>query len=717
MANTNNIMELRAIPELLDYRFLIPEYQRGYRWEKRQVEELLNDLVNYLNNSKSSQFYCLQPIVVKRCSKDILDAHGLAGDFFEIEEEADPDTPGKTNPIIDVTKEKQLWFEVIDGQQRLTTLRILMQVLDQWINLKGFNVSSHEYTIHYATRPSMTKIFNSIVIDTSVNPWKIDRTKDRWKNVDSQYIFNAAEIMLNWFQTKPSKAIDLNSLIYNTKKQTQSVRVVWYETTESKDARDIFHEINALKVGLSCSELIRSQFLAKSAYFYINLSHYPPLSHSVIYNEQVERYCISINEKWDEIEHTLSDLHLRSFLTRRKVTERNSIELLFDLISGKYVSNAASKFNKSDDLYTALYFNDMFENTGPGKDDTWDIWKKVLHAYDNILFWYQDRTTYHWIGYLNATAAPGHEDDLIYELLQAKLGKNAIEEKLKDKITDVISTLPKGVKNYSNLSYETHRDYITKVLLLHNVETIRCQSRGAFFPFEQYLYMQLTDSEAANLKSTDKNGVNSIYFEQIDIFTSKHIWLKLQEWTLEHIHAQNSEGLPKDKKDVWAEWLKHNIEALKKLTFADPKIENDRMNLKTTLEKGQNNLQVNRNAYNYPSIQALFDSVMDFYDNLEKKSGNPVTLHQLSNMTLLTRSENSCLGPDPFEVKRQMILMDIEKNDTYYPKCTEKVFLKMYNSDPDSTQIHSWSKSDRQSYYNDIKDKIEQFVKHGLNIF
>lgn len=711
-------MQLRAIPELLDYRFLIPEYQRGFRWEKRQVEELLKDLNNYSVNPQSSQFYCLQPIVVKRCSKDILNAHQLDGDYYDIEEVVDVDNQGKPIPIIDINKEKQLWFEVIDGQQRLTTLRILMQVLDQWVNLiSGKSNCIHNYTIHYATRPSMTNIFSNIVIDTSVSPWKIDRTKDLWNNIDSQYIFNAAEIMLDWFQTNLPKAIDLHSFIYGTKTDSKSVQVVWYETTDPKDARDIFHEINALKVGLSCSELIRSQFLAKSACFNINLNNIPQAAHSMVIEERSNRLRISINEKWDEIEHTLSDLHLRSFLTRRKVSERNSIELLFDLMSGKYVSNAASNFNKSDDLYTALHFNDMFENTGPGKDDTWDIWKKVLHAYDNILFWYQDRTTYHWIGYLNAIASLGHEDDLIHDLLQAKLGKNAIEKKLKDEITKIISTLPRGVNNYSNLSYETHRDYINKVLLLHNVETIRRQSRGAFFPFEQYLYMQLTDSEVANLSSTDKRGAKSIYFEQIDLFTSKSIWFKLQEWTLEHIHAQNSQGLPKDKKDVWAVWLKHNLDALQSLSFPDRQIENDRKNLIISLVKGQNDLQANRNTYNYPSIQALFDSVMDFYDKLEKKSGNPVTLHQLSNLTLLTRSENSCLGPDPFEVKRQMILKDIEKNDTYYPICTEKVFLKMYSSDPDSTQIHSWSKSDRQYYYDDIKEKIGQFVKQGLNIF
>lgn len=39
-----NIMERRAIPDLLDKKYYIPEYQRGYRWEEKQVLDLLDDL-------------------------------------------------------------------------------------------------------------------------------------------------------------------------------------------------------------------------------------------------------------------------------------------------------------------------------------------------------------------------------------------------------------------------------------------------------------------------------------------------------------------------------------------------------------------------------------------------------------------------------------------------------------------------------------------------
>ena len=63
----------------IEGEFIIPSYQRGYRWERKQVETLLNDIMD--NGDKP---YCLQPVVVRKRDD------------------------GK--------------FELIDGQQRLTTI-------------------------------------------------------------------------------------------------------------------------------------------------------------------------------------------------------------------------------------------------------------------------------------------------------------------------------------------------------------------------------------------------------------------------------------------------------------------------------------------------------------------------------------------------------------------------------------------------------------------
>lgn len=76
-------------------QFLIPSYQRGYRWSDIQVNALLNDVYDFYESRTDAQAkYCLQPIVVTRSSD------------------------GKS-------------WEVIDGQQRLTTLWLILNYLNE----------------------------------------------------------------------------------------------------------------------------------------------------------------------------------------------------------------------------------------------------------------------------------------------------------------------------------------------------------------------------------------------------------------------------------------------------------------------------------------------------------------------------------------------------------------------------------------------------------
>ena len=87
---TNNI---KAVKELKNIKFIIPKYQRGYRWQERQVEDLLDDILKF--ELEKDNFYCLQPLVVKK----------------------------------DKCNEK---FIVLDGQQRLTTIFLILKFLGEY---------------------------------------------------------------------------------------------------------------------------------------------------------------------------------------------------------------------------------------------------------------------------------------------------------------------------------------------------------------------------------------------------------------------------------------------------------------------------------------------------------------------------------------------------------------------------------------------------------
>ena len=63
-----NDLRLKSIFDLLDKNYFIPSYQRGYRWERRQIEDLLDDLYAFAKSKKDVEsFYCLQPVILKQC--------------------------------------------------------------------------------------------------------------------------------------------------------------------------------------------------------------------------------------------------------------------------------------------------------------------------------------------------------------------------------------------------------------------------------------------------------------------------------------------------------------------------------------------------------------------------------------------------------------------------------------------------------------------------
>ena len=83
--------------------FRIPSYQRGYRWTSDEIVRLLDDIYEHRESSNS---YYLQPIVVKNLSDD-------------------------NTPI------EEIEYELIDGQQRLTTLFLL-----HWLVINRENITT-----------------------------------------------------------------------------------------------------------------------------------------------------------------------------------------------------------------------------------------------------------------------------------------------------------------------------------------------------------------------------------------------------------------------------------------------------------------------------------------------------------------------------------------------------------------------------------------------
>ena len=522
----NNDLQLLAIPQLMGKHFFIPNYQRGYRWGRQQVYQLLEDLWRYFHDDENKgNFYCLQPIVVKECTPEVLEEYSCLLDdisalppYREGQEQEGP----KDN----------VWYEVIDGQQRLTTIRLLMAYYNEW------EVTDEQFTIKYATRPELSDIFDKIIIDRRQISVTIDDSYS-YANVDVEYITEAAKMIYEWFLDdniiEIHKKNEMGTLLRNffmDKTKERSVQVIWYETKEATDARDIFERLNNLKVPLSSSELIRAIFMSKQAsYRYDFTSEQDALGEDEkkkIQANHNEKKKLDINAKWDEIEHYFHNDKFWAFITNREAKNyRNRIEFLFDIMSEKYISPNES--DRIDRLFTYLYFDNK-------KDDLDALWGSVVSYFDTLRYWFENKDYYHKIGYLICLKGDRALIELLSYAISGKHRKSEFEQELNSRITKSINS-----KKFSELEYNNKSGYaeLKNLLFLYNVEYTRAEKTDSWFPFSEY-------------KREEQNSCG---------------------WTLEHIHAQNSECLDQNSRGEWLTWVTYTIEARENIGDTDPAVE------------------------------------------------------------------------------------------------------------------------------------------------
>ena len=202
----SNCIEIIEINKLIKNHFVIPSYQRGYRWDKKQVEDLLNDILEFRDKPAKSddEFYCLQPIVVK--------------------------------------KTKNGEYDVIDGQQRLTTIMIILKYLNKMT-----------YSINYVSRKG-SKDFLDNICNESQND-----ISDR--NIDFFFMKTAYNVVRDWFETKIDELDEptLGDELYIV--LGKKCKVIWYVVDDYANVENVFTRLNIGKIPLTNAELIKALFL------------------------------------------------------------------------------------------------------------------------------------------------------------------------------------------------------------------------------------------------------------------------------------------------------------------------------------------------------------------------------------------------------------------------------------------------------------------------
>ncbi len=391
-------------------RFRIPSFQRGYRWTELQVQQLVEDLLSFHKDPMRhpNDWYCLQPLVVVKGTDD---------------------------------EEQGKWI-VIDGQQRLTSLHLLVKAL-------GGNVG---YSIEYETRKCSGDFLNQIENKTEV---------DARENPDFYYIFCA------WNKIKmtlENDGLDKTAFLDTIRK---NAKVIWYETT--CNPYEEFSRLNSGKILLSNAELMKALLLKE-----------------IVMDGKKGRVQLEASREWDMIEHSLRDDDFWCFINpepNHRRFEATRIDFLFEMVlrcKDMKLANVISHELEKNPYFIFGYFQELCQTYG-----TVAVWHDVQAVFRRIRSWYEDRELFHRVGYLmnrKGRDVKGKLSDLAQWL-------NDAERKTKGMLRDDFNrAVVESIKTpICKLTYGKDNVQLNNILLLFNIAIMLQQRQEkSRYPFREH---------------------------------------------------------------------------------------------------------------------------------------------------------------------------------------------------------------------------------------
>lgn len=461
---TENYIGLKPIKEILGMNFFIPNYQRGYRWTKQQVKDLLDDINEFIEK-KDKGIYCIQPLVIKEQKQETFDL--IKNEAKNIEE---------------IEKLLKGSWEVIDGQQRLTTIFILLTYLD----------CENKYNLKYATREDSESFLLSI-----------DHGKKE-DNIDYYHIIEAKEQITKWFTENGNDLEIFKNTLLN------KVNFIWYESVDENPIA-VFTRLNIGKIPLTNAELIKALFL--------NKSNFESNDFKKIRLQQQE-----IASEWDHIEYNLQSDEFWMFLHEQNYDKPTRIDFIFDLIcnhNSLKLNEEEMKDIGKDEYKTFRYFYAWFKR----KTDITECWKEVKSYHQIFQEWFNDLELYHYIGFMIENKID--ISTIIKEWKKEGRTKNDFTKQY------IIPSLKFKIAKCSDLNKQYEIENSPKktqsrpLLLLYNIQTVINQNEGikdnakyklpVFYKFPFHLYKR----EAWDVEHIDSNTENQLEDEK-----DQKKWLK-----------------------------------------------------------------------------------------------------------------------------------------------------------------------------------------------
>lgn len=543
-------------------------------------------------------------------------------------------------------------WDVLDGQQRLTTMLLVLKCLKERLyDGQQFGL----YELKYANRKQLD--FNRITFDRDSADYDFPMANE---NLDSYYVRKAKDRIERWYDNElsnnPSLSDKFKEMLFYPD-ETRGVnsspalraKFIWYNVQALQPGApqlngnrqhdiEVFNRLNRGKISLTDSELIKALFL-------LCIKVAPAYGSSLLTPETLVR-------KWDDMGKKFQNEEFWNMIAPKGADYSNRLDLLFDFIKDCSGNGKGSAYR--------FYYKKMHGLfTSPDINKVEELWTEVKQYFDTLCKWHENVHKHNFIGYLIEN---GEDLANIYSSpdLETKIRKGLGLENV-----DEIDTL----RYYDNEGYKK----IRKVLLLFNVLT--CDKFGQKFPFNLY-----------RDNTFDVEHVNSQTDNPIEKIDEKIAWVKQQ-------------AIP-------CLWIDRNETDTNGILTSGAREARD---LITEGVQFLRDVKLNNNRDTGSKFKGYRTAVEYYYASGNRNTGM-FEKDAIGNLALLNSSINREYKNALFPQKLRTLKRS-DQEGVYIPLCTKYMFLKYYSNPQANVSAFSmmrWRQEDQDEYTEAIKESIRK---------
>lgn len=439
-----SVSEIFNDSQLKQIYYNIPDYQRGYEWRENNVRLLLEDLKKFLDKIYISDtdkflddklFYCLQHITI-------------------------------------ISKDNGEYYNVVDGQQRLTTIAIILAYFGKADLLKG--------KLKYSSREDTGEFLNNEIFTRKY--WEQNDKEEDVKHKDEFYIRAAANMVQTWDKEQT----------WNSNQRKRYIEILLNRTklivnVVSGNEEMIFANINGAKAELDGADLLRAVQITHSS------KEKYEITHSDNSNE-VNEYRVKMGMLLDEINNWCGQKDVRTFLGRflkdDSFDKSGFNEKLYPI---NYLYRMMYEMHPDNNMpFEFRFFEYGLDIKGNGVgDDNWEMYIELKRIYGFVRDWYESDEIYHYLSYLFSNFKSKVNFVAIYKTWENSKGKLSFITELKKEISKYILEIyssdgenneepaKEKLKNdLANLSFSWYhnKESLVKILILLDV-IYSCKSK------------------------------------------------------------------------------------------------------------------------------------------------------------------------------------------------------------------------------------------------